>query len=67
MSFEAIFYEASPAVDFLYSEPFGTPAGATMLAPSEVTVGVIDYRGRSRTASYDGRVGAGTRIRFLPR
>ena len=69
VSFEAIAYEGSTVLDFLYQGPFDTPTGPTIAAQTAVTVGLVDYRSGSpvRGVPFVGSVGAGTKIRFVPR
>jgi hypothetical protein len=69
VSFEAIAYEGSNVLDFLYHGPFDTPTGPTIAAQTAVTVGLVDYRSGSpvRAVPFVGSIGAGTRIRFVPR
>jgi hypothetical protein len=69
VTFEAIAYEGANVLDFLYQGPFDTPAGSTITAQTAVTVGLVDYRSGSpvRGVPFVGSIGAGTRIRFVPR
>ncbi|MEZ4409824.1 MAG: hypothetical protein R3A52_25630 [Polyangiales bacterium] len=67
VTFEVIAYEANANIDVLYSPTsFVAPAGFTFQSPSNVTVGVQDFRSPLRGVNYTGTVAAGTRVRFSP-
>jgi hypothetical protein len=66
-SFELIAYEGSGVLDMVYNAPFFGPASAPMIAPTNVTVGLQDFRMPLRAAVYSGTITGTTRIRFTPR
>ncbi len=66
-SYELIAYEGSGTLDMVFNAPFSGPGGAAMIAPTNVTVGLQDYRVPLRAAVFSGSVTATTRVRFTPR
>ncbi len=65
VSYELIAYENSGVLDMAFNTPFRGP-GVTLNAPTNVTVGLQDFRVPQRAAVYSGNVTATTRIRFTP-
>jgi hypothetical protein len=66
-SYELIAYEGSGVLDMVYNVPFSAPDAAPVIAPTNVTVGLQDFRTPLRAAVYAGTITGTTRIRFTPR
>ncbi len=65
-AYELIAYESAGHLDMVFSAPFMPPGGNPLSSPTQVTVGLQDFRAPLRGINYNGAVTPTTRVRFTP-
>ena len=67
-AYELIAYESAGYLDMVFNTPFMSPGGNAMVSPTNVTVGLQDFRSVAspRGVNYFGAINQTTRLRFTP-
>ncbi len=67
-AYELIAYESAGYLDMVFNTPFMSPGGTPVVSPTNVTVGLQDFRSVTspRGVNYVGTVTPTTRVRFTP-